>query len=164
MFHMKPSIKRPASLPAPRHDRRHAPPDTQENGTGSGTTARDIRHGTIQNAPHMPISTAGPARGNGKRTRKREGSQQERYRRRPKCDDGTPTGGENGGETARPAARRANREARRGEAGHGMPAKSIDAGGNRGAAGEGNWLGRGDYRGKTGGSREGGERRCRFER
>ena len=38
-FHMKHSIKRPASLPAPRHDRRHAPPVTQENETGSGATA-----------------------------------------------------------------------------------------------------------------------------
>ena len=161
MFHMKPSIKRPASLPAPRHDRRHAPPGTQENETGSGATAPTLRHGTIRNAPHIQISTAGTARGDGKRTRKREGSPQERHRRHPKCDDGTPAGGENGGGTARPAARRAGRG---GETGHETPAESRRAGGNRGAGEDGNGLGRGDYRGKTCDSREGGERRCRFER
>lgn len=163
-FHVKHSIKLPASLPAPRHDRRHAPPGTQENGTGSGATTLDAHHGTIRNAPHAPIPTAGTPDTRRKTSRRREGSPQERRRRCPKCDDGTPTEGENSSETVRPAAREAGRRARRDETGHGTPVKSTRAGGNRGAGGEGNWLGRGDYRVKTGDSREGGERRCRFER
>ena len=82
----------------------------------------------------------------------------------PKCYDGTPTEGENGGKTTRPAARGTGRGARRGETGHETAAESTGAGGNLGAGGEGNGMGRGDYRVKTGDSREGGERRCRFER
>lgn len=53
---------------------------------------------------------------------------------------------------------------RRGDTGYETQAKSVGAGWNRGAGGERNGLGRSNYRGKTGGSREGGERRCRFER
>lgn len=82
----------------------------------------------------------------------------------PKCDDGTPTESENGGETTSLTARGTGRGAERGETGHETLAELTGAGGNRGAGGEGNWLGRGDYRVKTGDSREGGERRCRFER
>lgn len=41
MFHMKPSIKRPASLPVLRYDVRHATLGTQENETGSGAMAWD---------------------------------------------------------------------------------------------------------------------------
>lgn len=163
-FHVKHSIKLPASLPAPRHDRRHAPPGTQENGTGSGATTLDAHHGTIRNAQRTPISTAGTPDMHRKILRRREGSQQERHRRCPKCDDGTPTEGENGSETTRLAARKADRWASRGEIEHGTAAESMGTGGNRGAGGEGNGLGRGDYRVKTGDSREGGERRCRFER
>ena len=112
----------------------------------------------------MPIPTAWTAGGDGKRTRKRKESPQERHRRRPKGDEGTPADSENGGETARSAARGTGRETSRGDTGHETLTKSTGAGGNRGAGGDENWLGRGDYRGKTGGSREGGERRCRFER
>lgn len=100
--------------PVPRLGRRHAPPSVQKNGTGSGATASDERHGTTRNALHAPIPTAGTTRIDGKRTKKREGSPQERHRRRPKGDVGTPADGENGGETARLAAREAGRETRRG--------------------------------------------------
>lgn len=111
---MKPSIKRPASLPAPRLERRHASPIAQENGTGSAATALDARHGTARNTPHTPIPTAGTPDTNRKTSRRREGSPQERHRKRPKCNDGTPTEGENGNETARLAARRTGRGTRRG--------------------------------------------------
>lgn len=164
MFHMKPSIKRPAILPATRHDGRHAPPSTQENGTGSGATAWGIRHGTIRNAPPAPILTARTTRRDEKRTRKREGTLRERHGGHPKGGNGTPANGENGGGTTRPAARETGRGASRGETEHGTAAESMGTGGNRGAGGEGDGLGRGDYRWKTGGSREGRERRCRFER
>lgn len=164
MFHMKPSIKLPVSLSAQRHDRRHAPPGTQENGTGSGATAWDARHQTTRNALHAPIPTAGASDTRRKTSKRREGNPQERHRRCPKGDAGMSAKGENDDETTRLAARRAGREARRGDTGHGTQAESTGAGGNRGAGGNENWLGRGDYRGKTGGSREGGERRCRFER
>ena len=164
MFHVKPSIKRPASLPALRHDRRHAPPGTQENGTGSGATAWDARHQTTRNALHAPILTAGASDTRRKTSKRREGNPQERHRRCPKGDAGMSAKGENDDETTRLAARGAGRGTRRCDTGHETQAESTGAGGNRGTDGEGNGLGRVNYRGKTGGSREGGERRCRFER
>lgn len=108
-FHVKHPIKLPVSLSAQRLERRHAPPSTQENGTGSGATAWDARHCTIRNAPPASIPTAKMTKIDGKRTRKRKGSPQERHRRRPKGDAETPADSENGGETARLAARRASR-------------------------------------------------------
>lgn len=108
-FHVKHSIKLPASLPALRLGRRHASPSVQENGTGSGATAWDARHCTIRNAPPASITTAKMTKIDGKRTRKRKGNPQERHRRRPKGDAETPADSENGGETARLAARRASR-------------------------------------------------------
>lgn len=164
MFHMKPSIKRPASLPAPRLEKRHATSSVQENGTGNGAISWDARHGTIRNVPCTSISTAETSDTRRKTSRRREGSPQERRRRCSKYNDGTPTEGKNGSETVRLAARGTGRGARRGETGHETAAESTGAGGNRGAGGEGNGMGRGDYRVKTGDSREGGERRCRFER
>lgn len=167
-FHVKHSIKLPVSLSALRLGRRHASPSVQENGTGGtkrrGAMAWDAQRWMIGNAPPASIPTAKTTRIDGKRTRKREGSPQERHRRHPKGDAETPSEGENGGETTRPAARRAGRGTRRSDTGHGTQAESTGAGGNRRAGGERNRLGRSDYRGKTGGSREGGERRCRFER
>lgn len=59
LFHVKRTIKLPASLPVPRLGRRHAPPSVQKNGTGSGATALDTRSGTTRNALHAPIPTAG---------------------------------------------------------------------------------------------------------
>lgn len=46
--------------------------------------------------------------------RKREGSPQERHRRRPKSDAKTPADSENGGKTVRLEARKAGRGAKRG--------------------------------------------------
>lgn len=112
-FHMKHPIKLPDSLPALRHDGRHASLGTQENETESGATGRHTQRPMIRNVPPTPIPTAGTARRDEKRMRKREGTPQEWHRRRPKDDEETPSGGENSGGTVRPAARRADRRARR---------------------------------------------------
>lgn len=114
MFHMKPSIKRPASLPAPRLEKRHATSSVQENGTGNGAISWDARHGTIRNVPCTSISTAETSDTRRKTSRRREGSPQKRRRRCPKYNDGTPTEGKNGSETVRLAARGTGRGARRG--------------------------------------------------
>lgn len=113
-FHVKHPIKLPASLPALRLERQHASPSVQENGTGIEATAWDARYCTTRNAPPSSIPTAKTTRIDGKRTRKREGSPQERHRRRPKGDAETPADGENVGETARFATRWASRGERRG--------------------------------------------------
>lgn len=112
-FHVKHPIKLPVSLPALRLVRRHASPSVQENGTGSGATALDTRSGTIRNALHTPIPTAETSDTRRKTSIRREGNPQERHRRRPKGDAGTPADGENGGETTRFAARGASRKAKR---------------------------------------------------
>lgn len=141
LFHVKRTIKRPASLPAPRLGRRHASPGAQENGTGSGATAWDARHQTTRDAPPASIPTAGTTRRDGKRTRKREGSPQERHGVRPKGDAGTPADDENVGETARFATRRAGRGTRRDDTWHETQAESTGAGGNRRADGRGERAG-----------------------
>lgn len=141
LFHVKRTIKLPASLHAPRLERRHASSNAQENGTESGATALDTRSGTTRNALHASIPTAVTSDTRRKTLIRREENQQERRRRRPKGNAETPANSENGGETARLVARRAAREARRGETGHGTQTKSIGAGGNRGADGRGERAG-----------------------
>ena len=141
LFHVKRTIKLPASLPVLRLERRHAPPGAQENGTGSGATALDTRSGTTRNALHTPIPTAGTSDTRRKISKRREVSLQERHRRRPKDDEGTPLGVENGSETTRFAARRAGRGTRRGDTGHETLAELTGAGGNRGAGGKGERAG-----------------------
>ena len=104
-FHVKHPIKLPAFLPASRLERRHAVPSVQENGMGSGATASDTRHRITRNVLHAPILTARTSDTRRKTLRRREGNPQERHRRRPKCDEGTPAKGKNGVETVRSAAR-----------------------------------------------------------